>query len=576
MSFFFSTSLLIERAGAIYQKVNVDMLPKGGIETSFIAHFALFIAILLFATIATGKILKTIFKLPSVAGQIIGGIIVGPSLLNIKNMTFFARPLEILDPIKHQIYIIASSDLFLFFVLLISSGITVSYLLWLAGHETDVKDMAKVGMESTLAGFLGAIVPIFLTAITAYFILGDGYSFATATGLGVIFAATSVSIPIAMLISRNKMNLRSSKATMGAAIVDDILAIIFFSIFIILLQSGFFGRLGCAKYLGQTTHCQSIWEALAKMLLAFLVMFGIGKLFIAPVTSWLSRAKLSHIIPAFAALIMLSYFSLAELLGGLAGITGAYFAGFFHRMGDKKHKAVRAVSPFVNTILLPMFLGTIGMQVDISILKPTDYLIVLLFLCVAIISKLIGCHLTTLITNLFIKDKNKKWSFWESFILGSSMVARGEVGLVIATILNGTGLMNSSQYIICVAVIVLTTIASPIMLTIGFKKLEDEEKTCPIEFSIKIGPFQHLSLRYVFDIITSQLEKGKNMQPIIAFSEGKKILTLKDDTKIILDPEKGITLRGNEAKIKQILNKLKFGLNTDVDTIPGTQYDEYT
>ena len=319
-----------------------------------------------------------------------------------------------------------------------------------------------------------------------------------------------------------------------------------------------------------------MWNSLWKMLLAFVVMFGVGKFFVAPVTSWLARAKLTHIIPAFASLIMLSYFSFSELIGGLAGITGAYFAGVFHRMGDEKHRAVRAMSPFINTILLPMFLGTIGMQVDITLLKPTDYLIVLLFLSVAIVSKLGGCYLTTAIANLFIKDKTQKWTIWESFILGSSMVARGEIGLVIATILNNTGLLTPNQYIICVVVIVLTTIASPIMLTFGFKKLEELEKICPLEYSLKIGPFHHLSLRYVFDIISAQLEKGKKMQPIVAFSEGKKILTLKDDTRIILDPEKGITFKGQEAKVKQILNKLKFALNQDLDTIPGTQYDEYT
>ena len=69
----------------------------------------------------------------------------------------------------------------------------------------------------------------------------------------------------------------------------------------------------------------------------------------------------------------------------------------------------------------------------------------------AVISKLIGCHLSTAFSNLFIKDKSKKWTFWESFLFGSSMVARGEVALVISTILNSTHLMSTKQYVICVS-----------------------------------------------------------------------------------------------------------------------------
>ena len=155
------------------------------------------------------------------------------------------------------------------------------------------------------------------------------------------------------------------------------------------------------------------------------------------------------------------------------------------------------------------------------------------------------------------------------------MVARGEVGLVIATILNSTHLMTPAQYIICVVVIVLTAIASPIMLTIGFKKLEEQEKTYPVEFSLKIGPFKQLSLRYLFDIICAQLEKDEKIQPIIAFSEGKKILTL-DDTKIILEPEKGITFKGNEEQINEILTNLKISLIHDIELIPGSEFDQFT
>jgi len=454
-------------------------------------------------------------------------------------------------------------------ILLISSAITVSYLLWLAGHETDVQDMAKVGKESILAGIFAAIIPIIMITATTYFIFGQYYSFASSIGQGVIFSATSVSIPIAMLIKYGKMHLKSAKATMGAAIIDDILAIILFSIFIIFLQSGSFGKSLCTREYGQ---CSNIGTALLKMLLAFIIMFIVGKFFISPTTKWLSQKKLSHLIPPFAIIMMFSYFSLAELIGGLAGITGSYFAGLFHRTGDAKHKAVRALSPFISTICLPLFLGSIGMQIDIGILKPSHWRTVIVLLIMAILSKFLGCFLTTFISNLVTKNEDKKWSFWESYIFSSSMSARGEVGLVIATILlNSTNLMSQTQYIITVAVIIFTTLVSPILLSIGFNKLEKkfEEKI----FEIKIGPFQNISTRYLFDILSANLEIHEQTKAIISLPEGGKILTLKK-VKIILNPEKGIIFKGNETKIRNILSRIKESLQQDVEKIPVPLLDE--
>jgi len=549
-----------------YQTIPINILADGGINATFVAKFALFIAIMLFGTIATGKILKSLFRLPAVAGQIIGGIFLGPSLLNITKLSYFTSPLEFINKSAQHIYTIASADIFFFFILLISSGLTVAYLLWLAGHETDVQDMAKVGMVSVLAGFLGAIVPIGMTTATIYYLFGKSYSLASAIGLGVVFAATSVSIPITMLISQKKMHLRSSKATMGAAIVDDILAVILFSLFVVLLQSGLFGNVHCTQSFG---HCSTIQGSLGRMLLSFIIMFVTGYFLIKPINIWLKKAKLTHLLPSFAALMMLGYFCIAELVGGLAGITGAYFAGLFHRMGDHNHSAERAISPYVNTFLLPLFLGSVGMQVDITVLDPKDFVIVLILLFVAIISKLLGCQLTSMTSNMI--GRSKKWSLLETYIFGSSMVARGEVGLVIATILNGTNLITPQQYVICVAVIVLTTIASPIMLALGFSQMEKErkEKHMPKKeiYSIKIGPFKYLPVRLIFNAMVSILEKTEKVNSIVQLDEGKKVLTLTDNVKIFFKPDQGIILEGNKDKIHDILNNFDENINKDIKQI---------
>ena len=128
------------------------VLAYAGIDTGFVARCALFIAILLLWTISIGKILKKTAHIPIIAGQIIGGILLGPSLINIKGFGVFSEPLYLVDATTGQLYTLASSDLFVFFVVLLSSVLTVSYLLWIAGHETDIKDILKVGVTAISAG----------------------------------------------------------------------------------------------------------------------------------------------------------------------------------------------------------------------------------------------------------------------------------------------------------------------------------------------------------------------------------------------------------------------------------------
>jgi len=118
-------------------------------------------------------------------------------------------------------------------------------------------------------------------------------------------------------------------------------------------------------------------------------------------------------------------------------------------MGDTGCKAEKVLSPFVNAILLPLFLGSIGLQIDVSLLGRHEWGVVVLLLIIAICSKLIGCCLATMLS---------RWSWLETYLFGSAMVTRGEVGLVIATILYGSQLILPQQYIIAVVVIVLITI----------------------------------------------------------------------------------------------------------------------
>ena len=569
---FFILSILLTFCPSVLCKASIA-IPEGalissGLSAELVAHFALFIALLLFGTIFFGKIFKVIFRLPVIAGQILGGVILGPSFLNLKNLSIFSAPVKFFDMATGSLYSMASSDLFVFFVLLLSSAMTVSYLMWIAGHETNIKDIVKVGVTASTAGVLGAVIPVVSNVLIVILLLSSSFSFIQSIAVGVIFSATSVSIPVAMLFARNKMSLRSSKATLGAAIIDDIVAVILLSLFTLSLQAGVFG----CVFTKFEDHCSaSIGAALGYMALGLLIIIAFGYYIVPKVSRWLCAHRYSHLIATYSQITMFLYFAFAELFSGLAGITGAYFAGLFHRSGDSRHRAEKVITPFVNTFLLPLFLGSIGLQIDITVLSAYDWLIVLILLVVSIFSKMFACYIATFLSNLLgRRSGGYRWSLTESFLFGSSMVARGEVGLVIATILNGSKLITPGQYVICVVVIVLTTIASPIMLSAGFHYYDKQQKSAVglRDHTMQFGLFPGIGTLQMFNIMISTIEVQNELKTSVQMSEGRKIVNLEGkNVKIILCPEEGIIFKGNEREINDILNMVRQYIMHDVERL---------
>jgi len=555
-----------------YATDDVTTIPEGalvasGLDPHFVAQCALFLALLLLWTTFVGMFLKLTLRLPVIAGQIIGGILLGPSLIDIKSMKVFSGPVLAFDWATHELYAFPASDMFIMFVLLLSAVLTVPYLLWIAGHETDVKDILKVGVTAVSAGLLGAIIPILATVLGIYYAFGFGaqFTFMQAVGLGLVFSATSVSIPIAMFFAQNKMHLKTSKATLGAAIIDDIAAIIALSVFFIGINAGFFGS---TEGLDIGHHGSSVFHAFVYMIISFAVIFFTGYFIIPPVLRLLKRHGLSHLIASAANGTMFLYFAFAELIGGLAGITGAYFAGLFHKMGDDRHHAEKVISPFVTAVLLPLFLGSIGLQIDVTVLNGSQWMVVLFFLLLAIFSKLIACYIATWVSNMSKRRGKNRWSILEGFLFGSSMVARGEVGLVVATILHGSHVFSHSVYVIAVVVIVLTTVASPIMLGIGFSALDATLKLRkkPRGYTINIGLFKVIGSSQMFNIIIGRIEAMpafKNTNLVI--SEGRRIINIEgQNVKIILSPNEGIIFEGNKKKIEQILDVVKQSVRSEL------------
>ena len=332
------------------------------------------------------------------------------------------------------------------------------------------------------------------------------------------------------------MHLQSSKATLGAAIIDDIFAVILLALFMMGLQIDLFGSNIDTSLLG---HMGSVLNALGFMLFAFIAFGIVGYFGMVPFINWISKRERMHLIAVVATIFMLGYFAFAELFGGLAGITGAYFAGMFHRMADKKHDAVKAISPYVNAILLPLFLGSIGLQINLRLLTWSDWQTVAILTILAIVTKFMGTYLATGISNFFGNRHKYRWSHLDSYIFGAAMVARGEVGLVVATLLKGIGILDFSIYIVSVVVIILTTIISPMLLMLGFKWADSHpENQIDLGYKINIGQFKSFGTLTMFNIILVMIESVKAVNTTITLSEDRKIANLEGlGVKIIYTPE---------------------------------------
>jgi Kef-type K+ transport system membrane component KefB len=544
-------------------------LPSGllltvGMDPSCIARFALFIAVLVFGAVILGKILKKLFNLPTIAGEIIGGIVLGPSLVNIAQWPLFAVDQTMTDYSSGLVFSIPSSDLYMVCITMVSAVLTVSYLLWIAGHETELGDIAHVGVTACIAGVLGAVLPIAFIGVALVYCLGWGL--VQSLSVGLIFAATSVSIPVAMLFSYHKMHLKSSKATLGAAVIDDIIAVILLSLFFMICQMGFFASAPVAHTMH--SHAPSLWRALSAMAGAFVVMFGVGALIIPPFIKALKEYHYGYLIPLAATLIMIAYFAFAELVGGLAGITGAYFAGLFHRMGDEDHTAQKVIAPFVNAILLPLFLVSIGLQINIRLLTLDDWAIVAFILVLAIFSKMGGCWIATAVGNR-VSTGGNRWSVVETYLFGASMVARGEVGLVVSTILYGSRMLDERTYSIAVVAIVLTTVIAPIMLTIGFGWLEDcSDESDQRTYRKVIGALQVMNSVVLFELIKDYITHSAVHVMSVHLSDGLEVISLdNDDTKIMLCPDEGVIFEGNKKTIQGIIQGIKERALRDIGRI---------
>lgn len=373
----------------------------------FLLEFA---GILLLARI--GGIIAKYFKQPVVLGEIIAGILMGPAVFGIINNTQ------------------TLSDL---------AQIGVVLLMFLAGIETDIREMKKSGKASTLVALGGVIVPLLLT----YFICRIfNFDSSTALFFGVISTATSVSITVQTLRELNMLKSKQGCTILGAAVIDDILGIILLTIVIALIKP---------------SSSESILFVLAKILIYFVLAYLISKL----ILGLFSKYKKTIIAGDHLVILTLVFCFVMAFIAeefGVASIIGSYFAGLAISQSEFKYKVSLKIQQITYLAFTPVFFTSIGLNVNLSGFSDVA-LFSIVFVIVAIIGKIIGCG---------IMAKYSKFNLRESIQIGIGMVARGEVVLIITDIGMRVGVLNQSVSTTIILMVVATSIFTPPLLKIAF------------------------------------------------------------------------------------------------------------
>lgn len=384
------------------------------------------LAILLFAA----KIFAELFnklRLPAVLGELLAGIIVGPFALG-SILIYEGKPLVILNETVRQVGEIA--------------GIVI---LFIAGLHITPREFLRGGVASFTIGACGVIVP-FLLGYYVFTIYGLGglQSILIATAL----TATSIAISVTVLKELGRMQTKEAKLILGAAIVDDILAIAVLSVVVTMVQTG-----------NLTPDIIDIVFLILKILGIFAVLL-VGAIVIIPKIVnterlWKARGSIEGIVTA-------SFFGASAIAAsvGLSPIVGAFSVG----MAVASTKIIKRIEEYVDKleiIFAPLFFAIIGAQVNLTGINLEVLLLSAIVIAVAIFSKLVGCGLPAII---FLRNKSKAMK------VGIGMISRGEVGLIVAGIGVTSGALSSNIYTTVILMVAVTTLITPVWLKRAYRK----------------------------------------------------------------------------------------------------------
>lgn len=369
---------------------------------------------------------------PAVLGEILAGLLLGPSLINLPALPWFTAT-HLADTITEL------------------AEIGVILLMFLAGLEVDIRQMRRSGRVVVLAGLLGVAVP---WAFGLGVALPFGYPAVEALGIGLLLTATSVSISAQTLLELGVLRSPVGIALLGAAVVDDVVVILLISVFLALVG----GAAG-----GASAGVGEIAVLLLRVVL-FLAVFGVAGWFLVPrLLDRVDRLPISQGLIAATVVLALFFAWSAEVLGGVAMITGSFLAGVFAGRSHAHHRVMEGVSVLTYAFFVPIFFVNIGLHANVWELGGDLVWITLLLTVAAIISKVVGSGLGARLGGFNNGD---------SIRLGLGMISRGEVGLIVAQLLVGEQVVPAEIITVAVIMVLITTLVTPPLLRVAFARRE--------------------------------------------------------------------------------------------------------
>lgn len=386
-------------------------------------HFLGELILILLATTLLGQLFAR-FNLPAVIGELLSGILLGPAILNL------VKPNDIVS---------------------LFSQFGVILLMFLAGLESDLDLLKKYFKLSFTVATVGVILPVVFMGLASW---GFGMKPLESIFIGIVFAATSVSISVVVLQEAKQLHSRAGTAILGAAVVDDVLAVIVLSIFTTFSHEG-----------GHSGLTNNFFLNLVIEAAYFIVVWLIYK-WIAPYFMKLAEKLSVDQAVVIASLVLAIAMAWAADFVGLSDVVGAFFGGLAIRQTPEYKEVHSSVSAIGYSIFIPVFFADIGLSMTFaSFFKDIWFIITMTIL--AIFSK-------------FWAGKYSSEAFGftkaEGNIVGAGMVSRGEVALIVAQIGITHHLFPESIYSALILVIIVTTVASPFILNYFIKK-QAKDKT---------------------------------------------------------------------------------------------------
>ena len=413
--------------------------------------------------------LSTRFGQPAVFGEILAGLLLGPSLLNILGWKVFA---------PHAGDGFARADPAGIVQVLAEIGVVL--LMFVAGMETDLQEMRRVGKVAFWAAFGGVVLPLAGGVWAAHLF---GYGWSEGFFMGAVLTATSVSISAQTLMELKSLRSREGSTILGAAVIDDVMGIIVLSLVVAFAAGGGAaltpaadaagaGAVEPAQAAAGGTAATIAWVTL-RMGLFFALAWVLGRRYLQRIAAATERLGVSEPLMAFVVVVTFLYAWAAEYLGGVAAITGSYMAGVLFAQTSFRERIDRGIHPLTYSFFVPVFFINIGLRADVrQILGQIP--LTLIILAVAILGKVIGCGVCAWLAG---------FRYNEALRVGVGMISRGEVGLIVAGYGLTHGIIGNDVFSVMVLMVLVTTMITPVWLRSVFPRT-GEESTAPVFESV--------------------------------------------------------------------------------------------